>query len=77
MSKSHLSIAKRRTERPAPLPFRPRTDREDEKVSPDSAQAEHPVEHEGATEEQTGDRTGPAVGYDEEPEQVRDPGGVS
>lgn len=35
------------------------------------------VEHEGASEDEIGDRTGPAVGYDEEPEQVKDRGGVS
>lgn len=34
-------------------------------------------EHEGATEDDIGDRTGPAAGYDEEPEQVKDRGGVS
>jgi len=34
-------------------------------------------EHEGATENDIGDRTGPAAGYDEEPEQVKDRGGVS
>ena len=35
------------------------------------------VDHEGATEEQTGDRTGPGAGYDKEPEQVKDKGGVA
>ena len=34
-------------------------------------------EHEGATEDEIGDRTGPGAGYDKEPEQVKDPGGVS
>lgn len=33
-------------------------------------------EHEGATDEQVGDTTGPGVGYDQEPEQERDKGGV-
>jgi hypothetical protein len=33
-------------------------------------------DHEGATEDEVSDRTGPAVGYDKEPEQVRDRGGV-
>ena len=33
-------------------------------------------EHEGATDEQVGDRTGPGVGYDQEPAQERDKGGV-
>jgi hypothetical protein len=36
-----------------------------------------PDEHEGATEDNIGDRTGPAAGYDEEPAQVKDRGGVS
>ena len=33
-------------------------------------------EHEGATDEQVGDTTGPGVGYDQEPAQERDKGGV-
>ena len=33
-------------------------------------------QREGATESKTGDRTGPGVGYDTEPEQVKDKGGV-
>ena len=33
-------------------------------------------EHEGATENEVGDRTGPGVGYDQEPVQERDKGGV-
>jgi hypothetical protein len=33
-------------------------------------------EHEGAVEEQVGDTTGPGVGYDQEPEQETDEGGV-
>ncbi|HUR20445.1 MAG TPA: hypothetical protein VMZ90_06525 [Vicinamibacterales bacterium] len=33
-------------------------------------------EHEGATDEQVGDRTGPGAGYDQEPAQERDKGGV-
>jgi hypothetical protein len=36
-----------------------------------------PLEHEGATEAQTGDRTGPGAGFDLEPEQVRNKGGVA
>ncbi len=35
------------------------------------------TEHEGATEDRVGDRTGPEAGYDEEPEKVRDRGGVA
>ena len=34
-------------------------------------------EHEGATEDRVGDRTGPEAGYDDEPQKVRDRGGVS
>jgi hypothetical protein len=34
-------------------------------------------EHEGATEDEVGDRTGPGAGYDEEPAQEEDEGGVS
>ncbi len=33
-------------------------------------------DHEGATEEQVGDRTGPGAGYDEDPEQEKNEGGV-
>ena len=36
-----------------------------------------PKEPEGATDEAVGDRTGPGAGYDDEPEQVKDKGGVS
>jgi hypothetical protein len=31
----------------------------------------------GATDDAVGDRTGPAVGYDQEPEQEHDKGGVA
>jgi hypothetical protein len=34
-------------------------------------------EHEGATEAQVGDRGGPGVGFDQEPEREKDEGGVS
>jgi hypothetical protein len=34
-------------------------------------------EHEGATDEKVGDRTGPGAGYDQEPEQEKDKGGVA
>ena len=33
--------------------------------------------HEGAKDEHVGDRTGPGAGYDQEPEKVKDTGGVS
>jgi hypothetical protein len=45
-------------------------------VSQPSVQQENAT-HEGATEDQTGDRTGPGAGYDTEPEQVKDKGGVA
>lgn len=35
------------------------------------------TEHEGATEDRVGDRTGPEAGYDDEPAKVRDRGGVA
>jgi hypothetical protein len=38
---------------------------------------EHAEEHEGATEEDIGDLGGPGAGYDNEPEQEKDPGGVA
>jgi len=34
-------------------------------------------EHEGATEDRVGDRTGPEAGYDDEPAKIRDRGGVA
>ncbi len=37
----------------------------------------NPSEHEGAAETEVGDRTGPGAGYDDEPEQEQDRGGVS
>jgi hypothetical protein len=33
-------------------------------------------DHEGATDRQVGDRGGPGPGYDDEPEKVKDEGGV-
>lgn len=33
-------------------------------------------EHEGATDKEIGDRTGPGAGYDDEPEKIKDKGGV-
>jgi len=41
------------------------------------ARPTHEDEHEGATEHEVGDRTGPGAGYDQEPEQEKDPGGVA
>ena len=36
-----------------------------------------PDEHQGGTEDDVGDTTGPGAGYDEEPEQDPDRGGVT
>jgi hypothetical protein len=36
-----------------------------------------PDEHQGGTEDDVGDTTGPGAGYDEEPEQDPDSGGVT
>lgn len=36
-----------------------------------------PPEHQGARDKDVGDRTGPGAGYDDEPEQVKDKGGVA
>jgi hypothetical protein len=41
----------------------------------DSAEASD--EHEGGTEDQVGDLTGPGAGYDDEPEKVKNDGGVA
>ena len=43
---------------------------------PNPAERTTTDEHEGATDEQVGDRTGPGAGYDQEPVQQRDKGGV-
>lgn len=43
-------------------------------ATPDKGEA---PEHEGATDEEIGDRTGPGAGYDKEPEKVKDKGGVA
>lgn len=44
---------------------------------PPAPTSPEPEEHEGGTEEQIGDTRGPGVGYDDEPEQEKDRGGVS
>jgi hypothetical protein len=38
---------------------------------------DQPDEREGATDREVGDLTGPGAGYDNEPEQEKDRGGVS
>ena len=63
-----------RTQRPTKTkPARPARKKP---LSEDSAERTKTDEHEGATDEQVGDTTGPGVGYDQEPEQERDKGGV-
>jgi hypothetical protein len=58
-----------------------RQDADESTAGPDGRPAQRPPaedeEHEGGTEEQVGDRTGPGAGYDDEPEQVPDKGGVA
>jgi hypothetical protein len=50
----------------------------DRKAPPEAPRRpEHDEEHEGGTEQQVGDLTGPGAGYDDEPEKVRDRGGVA
>jgi len=44
---------------------------------PTNAAPGNEAEHEGATETQVGDRGGPGVGFDQEPEREKDEGGVS
>jgi hypothetical protein len=43
---------------------------------PPDSDPRHETEHEGATEDEVSDRTGPGAGYDQEPEQSPDQGGV-
>jgi hypothetical protein len=45
---------------------------------PDAPERANPDDvHEGAKDEQVGDRGGPGAGYDQEPKKVKDQGGVS
>jgi hypothetical protein len=45
---------------------------------PDAPERANPDDvHEGAKDEQVGDRGGPGAGYDQEPKKVKDKGGVS
>ena len=44
---------------------------------PERAEPSDSDDHEGATEEKVGDLGGPGAGYDNEPEQERDTGGVA
>jgi hypothetical protein len=53
------------------IPDKPR---EPGEAIPDTGEA---PEHEGATEDEVGDITGPGAGFDKEPEKVNDKGGVA
>jgi hypothetical protein len=52
----------------------PEEPREPGEAIPDKGEA---PEHEGATEDEVGDRTGPGAGFDDEPAKVKDRGGVA
>lgn len=43
----------------------------------DPSNANPPEVHEGATDEQVSDRRGPGAGYDQEPEEVKNPSGTA
>jgi hypothetical protein len=63
-------------------PQRPTAGRGDTPVRPDGSPPREldpsaESEHEGGTEKQVGDRTGPGAGYDQEPDQTEDQGGVA
>jgi hypothetical protein len=62
--------------RPPAAPRDKGVDRHDSPVVPGSDREQEP-EHEGSTEKQVGDRSGPGAGYDQEPEQTEDQGGVA
>jgi hypothetical protein len=66
-------------ERPAPAqpptPARPADSHPQPTPAPDLTEVD--VEHEGGTEDEIGELTGPGAGYDDEPEQVDDQGGVA
>lgn len=63
---------------PAATPDRParRPSSSPHPAAPHPSEA-NPPEHEGAAETEIGDRTGPGAGYDDEPEQEKNSGGVS
>ena len=71
--------------KPSPYPF-PVTGHPVPAATEDTAEPEgqfpapvepDPDEHQGGTEDDVGDTTGPGAGYDEEPEQEPDRGGVT
>jgi hypothetical protein len=71
---------------PANNPKMPATGPDDAALNPRSDEPGQPPgtsagtvsnEHEGATDEEVGDRTGPRAGYEDEPEQEVDGGGVA
>jgi hypothetical protein len=68
-----MSPTPRTDRRSSPSPARPARRKA---PAGDPADRTKTDEHEGATDEQVGDTTGPGVGYDQEPEQEKDKGGV-
>ncbi len=59
---------------PAEVPEVP----DNEVPDPDAPERANPEDvHEGAKDDQVGDRGGPGAGYDQEPAKVKDKGGVS
>ena len=48
-----------------------------EQPAPEETGDQADTDHEGATDKQIGDRTGPGAGFDEEPGKVKDKGGVA
>jgi len=56
-------------------PKKPEKDQEPESEVDGAAPGQD--EHEGATDKAVSDRTGPGAGYDTEPEQEKDRGGVA
>lgn len=53
-----------------PLPPAPRPEKDPSNANPEDL-------HEGATDEEVGDRGGPGAGYDQEPEKVKNPSGTA
>ena len=61
---------------PTPSP-RPDPDPETPPPAPEPVVGQEIDDHTGATDAQVGDLTGPGAGYDQEPKQEKDKGGVS
>jgi hypothetical protein len=61
----------------APPPGRPAQSGPQRPSPAPASPSEDSDEHEGGTEEQVGDLTGPGAGYDDEPEKVDNDSGVA